>query len=166
MTRRGSAFGFPATVDPGITRATDNMPVPAANTAIYARVRDAGPISKIGLRVLTQGGNLSVALYRNSGKGRSAVPGARLATSGAVVTPAAGYIEVALDAAVWAHEGDWLALSCDSVTATFHSLLAAGADSDMGKGRQYRQASAHPLPATASGLVATSGYTFVLVGVR
>lgn len=166
VSRRDSVFGYPYTVDPGIVRATDNMAMPAANTAVYARVRDAGPISKIGLRVLTQGGNMSVGVYRNSGSGRSAAPGTRIATSGSVTTPAAGYQEIALGSAVWVHVGDWLALSADGTVATFWSLLAAGADNNAGLGRQYRQATAHPLPATASGLVATVGYTFVLIGVR
>lgn len=166
MSRRDTAFGYPYTVDPGTVRATDNMAMPSANTAIYARVRDAGPISKIGLRVLTSGGNLSVAVYRNSGSGRNAVPGARIATSGSVAVPAIGYQEIALGSAVWVHQGDWLALSADGTTATFWSLLAAGADSNAGLGRQFRQATAHPLPTTPSGLVATNGYTFVLIGVR
>lgn len=164
--KRDSVFGFPYTVDPGIVRGTDNMAVPAANTAIYSRVRDGGPISKVGLRVLTNGNNVSVAVYRNQGSGRDAKPAVRLATSGAVVCPAVGYAEIALDKSVWVHQGDWLALSCDGTTGTFATLLAAGADSDLGKGRQFRQATAHPLPATPSSLVATLGYTFVLVGVR
>lgn len=163
--RRESAFGFPYTVDPGIVRATDNMPVPAANAAIYLRVQDGGPVSKIGLKIGTQGSNISVAVYRNSGKGRNAVPGTRLATSGSVTCPVAGYAEVALDKAVYLHVGDWIAVSADTTVATFGSLLAAGADHNIGKGRQYRQATAHPLPATPSGLVATVGYALVLVGV-
>lgn len=89
--------------------------------------------------------NISVAVYRNVGKGGDAKPGVRLATSGAVACPAAGYAEIALDKPVWVHQGDWLAISADGTTGTFQTLLAAGADSDLGKGRQYRQASAHPL---------------------
>lgn len=163
---RDSAFGFPFTVDPGIVRSTDFMAVQAANAAHYARVTQAGPISKIALKIGTQGGNISVGVYRNTGKGRNAVPGARVATSGPVVCPVAGYQEIALGAAVWVHVGDWLALSADGTVCTFGSQLVAGADHDIGKGRQYRQATAHPLPATPAGLVATVGYTFVIVGVR
>lgn len=162
--KRESAFGFPFTVDPGAVRYQDNMAVQAVNTGHFARVRDAGRISKIGVGIATQGGNISVAVYRNSGTGRNSAPGTRLATSGSIVCPAAGWVEIALDKALWVHRGDWLAISADNTTATFRTLLAIGADSDMGKGRQCRQATAHPLPATASGLVATAGYTFVLVG--
>lgn len=163
---RDTAFGFPFTVDPGIARSSDNMPVAAANTAHYARVTQAGPVSKIGVKIGTQGGNISLAVYRNTGRGRNAVPGARIATSGSVVCPVAGYQEIALGAATWVHVGDWLALSADGTVCTFGSQLVTGADHDIGKGRQYRQATAHPLPVTPSGLVATVGYTFILVGVR
>lgn len=166
MGRRDSALGFPATVDPGIVRSTDNMSLPAANAAIFSRVRDAGPVSKIGYRVLTQSGNLSLAVYRNTGRGREARPGTRLATTGAFVCPVPGYYEQPLGSSLWVHAGDWLAITADNTTATFHSLLAAGADSDIGKGRQYRQATAHPAPAAAGTLVPTVGYAFVLVGVR
>lgn len=166
MPTSDTSFGFPYTVDPGVVRYLDNLPMPAANTAIYARVRDGGPVSKIGVGVATSGGNMSVAVYRNSGKGRSAVPGARIATSGSVTVPAAGYVEISLGQSIRVRPGDWFAISADGGVATFRSLLAAGADFGFGNGRQYRQATAHPLPVTPSGLVATTGYTFVLVGVR
>jgi hypothetical protein len=165
MAARDSAFGFPFTVDPGIARSSDNMTVQAANAGHYARVTQAGPVSKIGVKIGTQGGNISVAVYRNSGKGRLAVPGSRIATSGAVACPVAGYQEIALTSSVYVRQGDWLAISADGVVATFGSQLVTGADHDIGKGRQYRQATAHPLPATPSSLVATIGYTFILVGI-
>lgn len=166
MSRRDSAFGFPFTVDPGIVRSTDALALPGSNQAVYARVRDAGPISKVGLEVGTASGNISVGVYRNTGKGRNAKPGARLATTGAIACPAAGYQEVTLDKAVWVYAGDWLAISADNATATFRALLATAAASNLGKGRQYSQITAHPLPAAANVSNATVGETFVLVGVR
>lgn len=163
--RRTSAWGFPFTVDPGTVRTTDFMPVPAAGTAIYSRVRDAGTITAVGARIGTQGGTMSVGVYRNTGTGRGSAPGARLAATAAFTTPTPGYYEFGLGQAVSVQVGDWLALSADGTVATFQSLLVAGGDSDLGKGRQYRQPGAHPLPAAPAGLVATVGYTFVLVGI-
>lgn len=160
-----SAYGFPYTVDPGITRSSDFLPVQAVNAAHYLRVEHAGRISKIATQIGTQGGNMSLAVYRNSGSGREAVPGTRLATTGSFVTPAAGYAEFSLGTTLNVQVGDWFALTCDSTVATFKSQLASGGDSNLGKGRQYRQATAHPAPATVGTLVATQGYTFVIVGV-
>jgi len=166
MAARDSAFGFPFTVDPGMVRTTDAQAMPGSNQAVYSRVRDAGPVSKIGLVVGTSSGNVSVAVYRNSGRGRLAAPLTRLATSGAIACPAAGYAEIALTSAVYVHQGDWLAISADNTSATFNSLLNAWEDNNLGKGRQYRQASSgHPLPATVGTLTATRGLTVVLIGV-
>lgn len=160
-----SAFGFPHTPAAPFARDTDNRALAAANGAVYIRVRDAGRISKIAYRVLTQGGNMSLAVYRNSGKGRAAVPGTQLATTGSFAVPVPGYYEAALGGSVNVHAGDWLAISCSSATATFNSLLAGGVDNNVGLGMKLRQAAAHPLPATPSGLVAVQGYDFVLIGV-
>lgn len=167
MTRIASlsSFGFPHTPAAPFARDTDNRAVAAANGAVYIRVMDGGRVSKIAYRVLTQGGNMSLAVYRNSGLGRLAVPGARLATTGSFTVPVAGYYEASLGASINVQVGDWLALSCDSATATFNSLLAGGVDNSVGLGMKYRQATAHPLPATPSGLVAVQGYDFVLIGV-
>lgn len=167
MTRRGP-FGFPYTVDPGIIRGngTDVIASPAANEAFYMRVRDAGPITKIGLTIGTQSGNICVGVHRNTGKGRTAVPGALVSTSGAVACPAAGYREISLGTPCFVREGDWFGLSVDNTTVTVGVLLtAANATNAIGNGRQCRQLTAHPLPTTPSGLASTVGYTFVLVGV-
>ena len=162
-----SAFGFRFTVDPGMVRgSTDDVPVAGSNQAVFARVRDAGYISKIGLWVTASSGNISVGVYRNTGSGRSALPGTRVGTSGAVACPSTGYQEVALTSACQVFAGDWLAISADNVTAKFRGLLGAQADNDLGKGRQCRMSTAHPLPSTPSSLVATIGWTIVLVGVR
>jgi hypothetical protein len=159
------AFGFPFTVDPGAIRGTDSLPLPAANNSVYQRVREGGTITKVGMQVAVSSGNISVAVYRNSGTARSAVPGTRLATTGAIACPSAGYAEVTLDASATLYAGDWISLSADNGTATFRTLLANVFDSNLGLGRQLRQASAHPAPSTPASLIGTIGNTFVLVGV-
>jgi hypothetical protein len=159
-------LGFPATVDPGLVRSADAVGVFAANAALFSRVSEGGRISKIGLQCTVQSGNISVAVYRNAGSGRSAVPATRIATSGAVGCPIIGYAELTLDIAVIVQPGDWLCLTADNLTARFRSLLGGVEDTSLGAGRQCRQAAAHPAPAIASGLQATIGATVVLVGVE
>ena len=161
-----AGLGFPFTVDPGLVRSGDSLSVGSANQAIYARVLHGGTVSKIGLQVTATSGNVSVAVYRNAGVGRGAVPGAQLATSGSVACPAVGYAEIALGSSVTLSPGDWIAVSADNATAAFQSLLSTAGDSGLGLGRQYRQATAHPLPATPSSLVATRGQTHCLIGVQ
>lgn len=163
-TSTPGGLGFPSTVDPGMIRATDSMGVGAANAAIYLRAIGGGTISKIGMRVGVSSGNISVAVYRNSGTGRSSIPGTRIATTGSIACPAVGYAEVSLGSTVTLNDGDWIGISADNTTAQIGSLLSAGADSNLGLGRQYRQPTAHPLPSAPSSLVATIGYTYCLVG--
>lgn len=159
------AYGFPYTVDPGYPRASDALPVPSGG-ALFARCREGGTISKIGLEIVVSSGNICVAAYTNSGVGRAGQPtGGRLGTSGAVASPGTGYREIALGGSIVVLPGDWLALSADNGTVTFRSLLAGVATSDLGLGRQLEMAAAHPLPATPSSLTATVGRTIVLIGV-
>lgn len=162
---RPGGFGFPASIDVGQMRSTDTIAL-TANDGVYLRSRDGGTISKIGLFVSTSSGNISVAAYRNSGSGRSAVPATRLATSGAVACPgASAYAEVSLGSTVTLIPGDWLFLSCDNNTATFRTSLSGAADNNVGLGRQFRQATAHPAPSPAGTLVSSLGRPIVLIGV-
>jgi peptidoglycan/xylan/chitin deacetylase (PgdA/CDA1 family) len=160
-----STWGFPYTVPPHLTRGTDSSPVPAANGGIYLRCLGGGTISKIGLRVVTSSGNISVAAYQNSGTGRAAVPGTRLATSGAVACPVAGYAEISLGATITVAPGDWLFLSADNTTAAFGSGLVNAVDTDLALGVAFRQGTAHPAPSPVGSLVALIGRPIVLVGV-
>lgn len=97
-----------------------NLAVLAASSTHYVRVQLGRCLaSKVGLLVGTQSGNIQVAVYRNSGSGRNAVPNNRVAVSSVVACPAAGYAEVPLDVAVDVVPGDWLALAVDNGTATF-----------------------------------------------
>jgi hypothetical protein len=137
-----------------------------SNYCLYQRVIGSGTISKIGLWIKVSSGNISVAVYSNSGTGSAAVPTTRQATSGAVSCPASGYAEISLGASVAVNDGDWIAISVDNVTATFASPLTdGGALNDFGKGVQYAQASAHPAPSSAGTLFATVGYDIGLNGV-
>lgn len=136
-----------------------------ANDTRYVRVISAGTISKIGFQVETASGNISVAVYRRTtDSGRLAKPGERLATSGVVACPAAGYNEVSLDTSVTVQMGDYLALSCDNTTASFF-CTAGGFSRDIFRPWTYVQASAHPAPATAASLVGQGSKMPTLVGV-
>jgi lysophospholipase L1-like esterase len=140
-------FGFPHTIDPRTV--SGNRAVDAANKCVFGRVREGGKVSKIGLFVGAASGAISVAVYRNTGVGRGAAPGERVATSGAVACPAVGYAEVALDSAVWVRPGDWIALSVDNVTATFANASSLGGYA-LPLGIGTAQATAHPAPASAT----------------
>ena len=155
-----SPWGFPYTVDPGMIR-TDFVAM-AANTSLFMRVIQGGTISSIALVVATSVGNLSVGVYRNSGLGRSSVPGALLTSSGSVPCPASEYAEVAFNGSVDALPGDWLAIPTSS-TASFRSALGSPTTNDLGKGRQML-ANGHPLVTLPAGLAATIGFPIVLIG--
>lgn len=158
-----SGWGIPASLDPGLPRQNERSGFAVANDCMYYRVRDGGPITKVTISVGVQSGNICVAAYRNSGIGRNAVPGTRLATSGSVACPA-GDADVALGSTVVLLPGDWLALACDNLVATFRQMLAAGAASTQGQGRAYKQATAFPCPTTPASLSAWQGLLFDLVG--
>jgi hypothetical protein len=67
-------YGFP-TNGPLLAVDATARAVPTANTAQYFRWIGSGTISKIGIYVGNQSGNMSLALYARSGNGRSATPG-------------------------------------------------------------------------------------------
>jgi hypothetical protein len=141
---------------------TNTMGVASRNQ--YVRItQGAGTISKIGLYVGTSSGNISVAVYSNSGVGPAAVPTTRLATSGAVACPAgAAYAEVALGASVDVEPGYWFSLSVDNNTATFSGIQTSG--SALQAGLFSYQAAAHPAPSSAASL-SPGGRAFVLLGI-
>jgi hypothetical protein len=162
LALKDSPLGMVYNVDPRI--AVGQAVWSGANRCIFTRVTEGGvTISKIAIDVLTASGNISVAVYQNSGAGRAAVPGTRLATSGAVACPATGYREVALGSSVRVEKGDWLAMSCDNVTASFTRLIhPTGSDITLGLIR--RQDTAHPAPSPV-GTLAASTYMPILIGV-
>jgi hypothetical protein len=160
-----TALGLVYTVDPGESLLSAQT-FGTANRCAYMRVQQGGLISKVGLQVGVSSGNVSVAVYRNSGVGRDAVPGARLATSGAVACPAAGFQEISLGSTVEVRAGDWIGFSCDNITASFIASSTAGpigTASPLHAGRVAFEASAHPCPSTPTP-VAGPTRNFVLVG--
>lgn len=155
----GFAFG----VDPAV--AGNLQTIGAANRCTFVRLRNgAAAITKVGFLVGTVSGNVAVAAYSNSGTGRSAVPGARLAGSASVACPAAGYAEVALGSSVAVNPGDWLALACDSGTATFAAALGQNVTNLVAGMVAYQDAGAFPCP-TAPAIVGYGTRSLALVGV-
>lgn len=126
-----------------------------ANAASYARLVAGGyAIAQIGLQVGTSSGNISVGAYTASGTGHTATPtGGLLASSGAVPCPASGFALVSLGATIVPLLADWFAASTDNATATFGIVNSSSGQAIEG-GLCYTQSTAHPLPATPSGLTA------------
>jgi hypothetical protein len=154
-------WGVPYTFNPFALNGY--TPVVAANDAFYFRVAGSGPISKIATMVSVQSGNISVAVLR--GLPGVNPPTTRLATSGTVACPAAGYAEISLGATVVVDERtDWFAISCDNTTATFVRSGIAGVESAIGAGFGYRATTQHPIPAAPTGLLASVRTAYVLVG--
>ena len=157
-------WGFPCTVPPGLFQTA--MSVPVANDGYYLRSLGGGPITKIGLRVTAQSGNICLAVYAGTGAGRGRVPsGNPLQTTGSIACPAVGYVEVALPASVTMTGDHFFYIGADNTTATFRTADAGGSQDDIGKGTRYRQATGFPAPSPVGALSAYSGRSIVLVGV-
>lgn len=157
-----TGLGFPCSVPPHFRAGVTS--IVSSNRRYYMRVTEGGTISKIGLEVGTASGNISVAIYSNTGAGRSAAPGARIATSGSVSCPASGYAEVSLGGSYPVQPGDWISLAADNTTATFQCAFTGVAGSNLPKGVQAKEDSAFTAPATATPTT-EAGPTFILVGV-
>lgn len=157
-------WGFPCTMDP---LSAQNATSPGASGRInYYRVIGSGTISKIGLEVVTQSGNVCVAAYRGTGTGRSAAPAFQLATSGSVACPASGYAEISLGSSVTLQPGDWLAIAVDNGTATFRGDYSSGIVNNLWAGRScYQTSGGFPAPATPSGLTVAMNRGVCLIGV-
>jgi len=139
-------LGFPTNIDPRSISLAAN--VGSANRTHYYRATGGGAITKLGLYVSASSGNVCVSVYANTGTGRASMPGARVATSGSVACPAAGYAEIALGATVNVTSGDfWLAISVDNTTAQFG---AAATSAFAIQGVMAWQDTAFPSPATAT----------------
>lgn len=155
-------LGFAIGVDPAVAGNLQN--VGGASRCIYVRLRNgAAAITKVGFLVGAPSGNVAVAAYSNSGTGRAAVPGARLAASASTPCPAAGYAEIALGSSVAVNPGDWLALAVDNNTATFAAALSQGAV-NLVSGLVVYQDAAFP-PPSAPAITAAGMRSLALVGV-
>lgn len=121
----------------------------SANRAYFWRVLSGMTITKIGVRVGVQSGNISLAVYRNSGSGRSSAPGTQLVTTGAIACPASGEALVSLGSSVSLQPGDWFGMSCDNNTASFFGTgVGITLSTALYSGMGGYQSSAHPCPAT------------------
>lgn len=147
-----AGLGFPFT--PAEFAPASAGSVLTANNCYYMRSLGGGTITALDLEVVASSGNIALAVYSQSGNGRSAVPGAQKATTGSIACPPIGYATAALPAALKVNAGDFLALACDNTTATFmRSGVSATPGSAIGGGFVYRQANAFPPPANPSNLV-------------
>jgi hypothetical protein len=156
-----TGFDLPHTSDPRLTAVTAN--VGSANNCHYNRIYHGGTLTAIRIRVITSSGNIGVAVYDQTGDGASAVPNARLDTSGSVACPAAGMADVALGGSVTVGHGlHWFALSASGTTATF--LSASAILASWTNGVNAAQTTAHPPPDPASP-TATASQLFVQIGV-
>ena len=113
------------TVDPGLVNGLS--PSPTADVNYYFRASGAGAISKVGIEIGAQSGNLVVAAWANNGsQGRSASPATLLASSGSVACPPVGVTTISLGSTIGFADGDWLSLALDNTTATVRSVTVAG----------------------------------------
>ena len=134
-----------------------------ANRTNYYRVREGGSISKVGLEIVVQNGNIDVGVFSNAGVGRNAAPGAAIARSGSTACPAVGYAEISLGSTVDVEAGDWIAMSVDSATVSLRAIHNAIHFNGLLKGRSAVE-NVFPLPANATPV--TGMYrAFLLVGV-
>jgi len=158
-------WGFAANYEPMLSIGSTAIAV--NNRAAFFRLTNGGIVSKVRLHIIVSAGTISVAAYRNSGSGTSAVPGTRLATSGSVACPAASSTpaEIALDSTVTLYPGDWLAISASD--ATF-AAASTGTNTQGAGGRcagsSYINNLAHPLPDNPTVAAGFCG-PYLLIGV-
>jgi hypothetical protein len=152
----GALFG--GGIDGGVT---------GVNIAWYPRVIGGGTITKIGLHVAIQSGNICVGVFSPSGSGRSAVPGARKGTSGSVACPAVGYQEVSLGGSVVVAPGDFFYLGADNTSCSFRQArTSAGTASSLYTGINYNTSPGEfPAALTAGPVAAAADRLFCLIGV-
>lgn len=157
-------YGIVWNADPLMVTGTQTF---TANRAQYTRVRTGGTISKIRIQCTVSSGNVCVGVYANTGSGLSAMPGARVATSGSLASAGTGARDYSLGASVYVNPGDWLAFVTDntSITLAYIGVVTEfGGTPSVWSGRSAYQDTAFPLPSTAT---PTSGATkpVLLIGV-
>lgn len=158
--------GLIYTVDPMYATATATWPT--ANRAVAHRVIGGGAITKLGIRVGVQSGNICLAIFRANGAGRATgTLNTRVVTTGAIACPASGWAEVDLGGSFTINPGDWIAMSCDNTTASFYAVNNNGAidTSPVHLGRSSHANGAHPVGSTFNTTVASFNKGFLIVGV-
>lgn len=117
-----------------------------ANRAYFRRLYGGkAGATAVRISVGTSSGNISVAVYRNTGTGTAARPGTLLAASGAVPCPSIGGANVSLGATIDVLPGDWVGMTCDNTTAQFVRLFNGIAQTGVADGRGGYKGGAHPL---------------------
>lgn len=157
-------LGYPFTVPPSWVATTPSAP--GANLLRMARCLGGGQISKIGLVIGTQSGNIMVAVWGQSGLGKAAVPDTIKGGSITTPCPAAGYAEISLGATITVNEGDYIGVVFSDSTGTLNIANSFPTSTMISDGWQWQQAlSSFALPTTPSGLSSYTGRTPVLIGV-
>ena len=151
-------FGQIWTVDPRIYSSTTVL---GSGVSAFSRITGSGAITKVGIIVGVQSGNIDIGVYSNSGVGRNANPNIKRASTGSIACPAAGYQVVALSVVV--QPGDWFAIVADNGTAAFGRTSSTVVG--LAKGLLGYENAAFPLPGTASPLGINGAFTPILVGV-
>lgn len=113
--------------------------------------------TKIRLVVATQSGNLSFAIYQDSGTGKTQVPGTLIVATGAVACPGAGGRDIDLGGSFNVPPGAWLGMTVDNNTASFTRQFNGIDTSDIFSGLGGYMESAHPLSGSSPSL---SGYGY------
>lgn len=159
------ALGYAATT---LTPTTTNN-VATAGRIYFGRVTRGTKTgaTKIGVQVGAASGNIMVGVYSPSGTGTAARPGTLKGSSVVTACPAAGYAEVTLQAATDIAAGDYLALWCDNVTATFAYIGASSATNRSVSCYFDLGTAATALPATADATTLMIGFSrlYALTGV-
>lgn len=101
----------------------------SANRSAFMRNMGAGFVSNANFRVVTQSGNIAIAVYANTGTGKMAAPGTLIGTTGSIACPAAAQdVTVPLGFSVNMSHGDfWWGFACDNGVAAFGCPFASGA---------------------------------------
>ncbi len=96
------------------------------NTSFFRVTHGCNAVSKIGLWITTQAGNVEAAVWSSTGTGTSARPNVRLLTSGSVACPATGYREISLGGTVDVVAGThWFSIGCDASSPQARVALGA-----------------------------------------
>lgn len=118
---------------PFLCTGTGAVTIGSLNTTRIFRVLEGGTISNIAVDIVVSSGNICVQAFRATGAGRSATPGALLASSGSVASPGTGFQSIPLGSTVTLLPGDFIAIGADNATVTFAGANGVG-DGNMAQG--------------------------------
>lgn len=152
-------FDFPFTYDPRFVFTTATSNGFGANNVYYFRLQGAGTTNGLLLKLLAtaSGQTLNLALYTNTGSGRSSKPNTKISGSDLSITlPAsAGDISANFGSPIAVSHGMWVGFSCTSVTASFYRTAGSNDSSGQSDGLAWvttTSGTGPTLPATAPAL--------------